>query len=218
VSQLEQRFQHEKRAQVCLWFDEKIEFARLLPALQAHLEQMQRPPFVLLEYDAGATHGQIWLKHRVYQLLSQTANAEARRRLRFVLYVPLSEDFLDVTAEGDDGVRLDLLEEYRTGGVLWRIGGKRPTLFSFLRLAGVALPDNATDQRRLWDGGRDSLLAKGRLLGYPAHARADAVPADRRRRPDHSRSRAGTLCSLGNAPRERVGPGVPVDGAGTLRL
>jgi hypothetical protein len=44
--------------------------------------------------------------------------------------------------------------------VLWRIGGKRPTLFSFLRLAGVALPDNATDQRRLWDGGRDSLLAK----------------------------------------------------------
>lgn len=160
VSQLDQRFQHEKRAQVCLWFDEKIEFARLLPALTAHLDQMQRPPFVLLEYDAGANHGQIWLKHRVHQLLSQAANAEARRCLRFVLYVPVSEDCLDVAADRDDGVRLDLLEEYRTGGVLWRIGGKRPTLFSFLRLAGVALPDNPADQRRLWDGGRDSLLAK----------------------------------------------------------
>jgi PglZ domain len=162
VSQLEQRFQHEKRAQVCLWFDEKVEFARLLPTLRTHLDQMKRPLFVLLEYDAGATHGQIWLKHLVHQVLSQAANAEERRRLRFVLYVPLSEDRLDVAADNtvDDGVRLDLLEEYRTGGVLWRIGGKRPTLFSFLRLAGVALPDNAPDQRRLWDGGRDSLLAK----------------------------------------------------------
>jgi hypothetical protein len=79
-----------------------------------------------------------------------------------VLYVPQSEDRLDVAADnsGDDGVRLDLLEEYRTGGVLWRTGGKRPTLFSFLRLAGVALPDGPADQRRLWDGGRDSLLSK----------------------------------------------------------
>ena len=162
VSQLEQRFQHEKRAQVCLWFDEKLEFARLLPALQSLLDSMKQAPFVLLEYDARATRGQIWFKHRIHKTLSQAANTEARRRLRFVLYVPLSEDRLDVPsdANGDEGVRLDLLEEYRTGGVLWRIGGKRPTLFSFLRLAGVALPDNATDQRRLWDGGRDALLSK----------------------------------------------------------
>ncbi len=162
VSQLEQRFQHEKRAQVCLWFDEKLEFARLLPTLQTHLGQMKRPPFVLLEYDTAATHGQIWLKHRVHQLLSQAASAEERRQLRFVLYIPLSEDRLDKASDnnGEEGVRLDLLEEYRTGGVLWRIGGKRPTLFAFLRLAGVALPENATDQRRLWDGGRDSLLSK----------------------------------------------------------
>lgn len=161
VSQLDLRFQHEKRAQVCLWFDEKLEFARLFPTLQTHLSQMRQPPFVLFEYDAEETHGQIWLKYRVHQVLSQAANAEERRR-RFVLYVPLSEDRLDVPADntGDNGVRLDLLEEYRTGGVLWRIGGKRPTLFSFLRLAGVALPDNPADQRRLWDGGRDSLLSK----------------------------------------------------------
>jgi hypothetical protein len=162
LTQLEQRFQYEKRAQVCLWFDEKLEFARLLPTLHTHLDQMKRPPFVLLDYDVGATHGQIWLKHRVHQVLSQAANAEERLLLRFVLYVPLSEDRLDVASDntGDDSVRLDLLEEYRTGGVLWRIGGKRPTLFNFLRLAGVALPDSPTDQRRLWDGGRDSLLSK----------------------------------------------------------
>jgi hypothetical protein len=162
ISQIEQRFQHEKRAQVCLWFDEKQEFTRLLSSLQAHLGLMKQPPFVLLAYDAAALHGQIWLKYRIHQLLSQAANSRDRRRLRFVLYVPLSEDRLDAAADtnGDGGVRLDLLEEYRTGGVLWRIGGKRPTLFAFLRAAGVALPDNPTDQRRLWDGGSDSLLAK----------------------------------------------------------
>lgn len=159
VGQLEQRFQHEKRAQVCLWFDEKVEFARLLPALHTHLGQMKLPPFVLLEYDAAENRGQIWLKYRIHQLLSQAASDEERRRIRFVLYVPLSEDCLDA-APGSDGVRLDLLEEYRTGGVTWRIGGKRPTLYSFLRVAGVVLPDNPTDQRRLWDGGRDSLLSK----------------------------------------------------------
>lgn len=160
ASQLEQRFQHEKRAQVCLWFDEKGEFARLLPSLHDHLGGMKQPPFVLLEYDAAATRGQVWLKYRVHQLLSQAANAEARRRIRIVLYVPLSEDCLDVAADSSGDMRLDLLEEFRTGGVLWRIGGKRPTLFSFLRLGGVALPDNPADQRRLWDGGRDSLLSK----------------------------------------------------------
>ena len=34
------------------------------------------------------------------------------------------------------------------------------TLFTFLRQAGVSLPDNPSDQRRLYDGGQDSLLAK----------------------------------------------------------
>jgi len=161
VSQLEQRFQHEKRARVCLWFDEKVEFARLLPALQDHLSQMKQPPFVLLEYDAAATHGQVWLKYHVHQNLSQAGTAEERRRLRFVLYVPVTEDRLDVAADkGDDAPRLDLLEEYRTGGILWRLGGKRPTLFNFLRLTGVVLPDSPSDQRRLWDGGRDSVLSK----------------------------------------------------------
>jgi hypothetical protein len=157
VGQLEQRFQHEKRARVCLWFDEKQEFARLLPAFQAHLAARIPAPFVLLEYDASRSRGQVWLKYQVHRLLA-AASAEERARLRFVLYVPLSEDRLDV---GDgDRVRLDLLEEYRAAGVIWRVGGKRPTLFTVLRQAGVALPENPGDQRRLYEGGRDSLLAK----------------------------------------------------------
>ena len=162
IDQLEQRFQYEKRSQVCLWFDEKQEFARLLPALQCNLTERKQSPFILLEYEAEANHGQIWLKYSIHRILAGTAAAEELRRLRFVIYVPLSEDRLDMAADnnGDDGACLDLLEEYRTGGVLWRIGGKRPTLFAFLRVTGVALPDNPTDQRRLWDGGSDSLLSK----------------------------------------------------------
>lgn len=159
VGQLEQRFQHEKRAQVCLWFDEKQEFLRILPALRAHLSARQQPPFMLLEYDAAALHGQVWLKHRVYQRLSQAVDSDQRRGFRFVLYLPFGEDCLELS-KSDEGVRLDLLEEYRTGGILWRIGGKRPTLFSFLRQAGVVLPDNPSEQRRLYEGGKHSLLAK----------------------------------------------------------
>ena len=44
IDQLRQRFQHEKRAQVCLWFDDKQEFARLLLPLRAHLEALKSHP------------------------------------------------------------------------------------------------------------------------------------------------------------------------------
>ena len=73
--------------------------------------------------------------------------------------MPLPEERLDAAGLSDE-VSLDLLEEYRAIGVFFRIGGKRPTLYSFLKQAGVALPDNPSDQRRLYEGGRDSLLAK----------------------------------------------------------
>ena len=33
--------------------------------------------------------------------------------------------------------RLDLLTEYHVAGVIWRVGGKRPTLFSFLKQVNV---------------------------------------------------------------------------------
>lgn len=168
VAQFEQRFQHEKRAQVCLWFDEKQEFTRLLPALQSHLAERKSPPFILLEYDTTKKQGQIWLKYRMYQILS-VASVKEGRRLRFVLYLPFSEEHLDSGNE-EGGVLLDLLAEYRVSGVIWRINGKRPTLFSFLRQIGAPLPDNPADQRRLYDGGRESLLAKyiAKFISQPA--------------------------------------------------
>jgi hypothetical protein len=56
IAQFQQRFQHEKRARVCLWFDDKGEFAPLLPAFREHLSAIQPSPFVLLEYDPDAYH------------------------------------------------------------------------------------------------------------------------------------------------------------------
>ena len=158
VSQIEQRFQHEKRAQVCLWFDERREFRRILPLLESHTTSRPTQPFVLLAYDEQRRRGQIWLKRQVYQRLEATSPAE-RKSLRFVIYVPHLEERLDGTDHGE-GTRLDLLVEFRAVGVFFRIGGKRPTLFSFLKVAGVSLPDNPSDQRRFYNGGPDSLLAK----------------------------------------------------------
>jgi len=74
VDQLNQRFVHEKRASVCLWFDEHRELGRVLPRLREHLALLEPAPFVLLEYDAAALHGQIWLK-----CLTHTLPAVAER-------------------------------------------------------------------------------------------------------------------------------------------
>jgi len=168
VNQFVQRFQHEKRAQVCLWFDERQEFARVLPALQAHLGAMREPPFRLFEYDATCGRGQVWLKYQIHRAL-EPADSTTRGTLRFLLYLPLPEDRLDGAGPNGDPP-LDLLVEYRIAGLTWRIGGKRPSLFTFLRQAGVALPDNPSDQRRLYEGGRDALLAKyvAKFINRPA--------------------------------------------------
>lgn len=158
VNQFVQRLQHEKRARVCLWFDERREFVRLLPTLRGHLAGMVNPPFGLLEYDVGQGRGQIWLKYQIWRALRDTDPGE-QRSLRFVIYVPLSEDRFE--SAGPDGTApLDLLTEYRLAGILWRVNGKRPKLFSFLRQAGVSLPESPAEQRWLYDGGADSLLAK----------------------------------------------------------
>ena len=158
VNQLSQRFQHEKRARVCLWFDERREFVRLLPAIREHMAAMARPPFQLLEYDENQRHGQIWLKCQIWKALVAATSAE-HKRLRFVAYVPLSQDRCE-RAGTVGNAPLDLLAEYRYSGILWRINGKRPTLFSFLRQAGIPLSEQSSEQRRLYEGGTDSLLAK----------------------------------------------------------
>ena len=158
ADQFKQRFQYEKRAQVCLWFDEKEEFLRLLPLFRAHLESMRSPPFRILEYDASRHHGQVWLKHQVYRTLHELPE-DKRRRQRFLIYLPLPENRLEQSGPNGEPA-LDMLTEYRIAGVTWRIGGKRPTLFSFLKQSNVKLPSGPRNQQRLYDGGRDSLLAK----------------------------------------------------------
>ena len=168
TTQIKQRFQHEKRAQVCLWFDPGREFARMLPSFERHLEQMSEAPFTLLQYDANAFHGQVWLKHRVHSELAGLDEAKRKQR-RFLIYLPMLEDRLD--SPDDRGQHhLELLEEYRTAGLIWRIGGKRPSLFRFLRQADVPLSTSPTDQRKLYDGGYESLLAKyvARFVDQPA--------------------------------------------------
>ena len=158
VNQFVQRFQHEKRARVCLWFDERREFVRLLPSFRGHLVAMAHPPFRFLEYDEEQHRGQIWLKYQIQRAL-HAADTSEREHLRFVVYVPLPEDRLERSgAVGDEP--LDLLAEYRLAGILWRVNGKRPKLFGFLREAGISLPDVPSEQRRLYEGGSNSLLAK----------------------------------------------------------
>ena len=158
IKQLNSRFQHEKRAHVCLWFDEKREFNRMLAVFSAHLAQLPKPPFILLAYDPGQNHGQIWLKHRIYAIL-KPLDKKKRRQQRFVIYLPLSPERLKHADENGDH-HLEFLAEYDIAGVNWLINGKRPTLFSFLKQAGVTLPSNPVHKRKLWEGGADSLLAK----------------------------------------------------------
>ena len=150
IDEFAKRFQHEKRARVCLWFDEKREFDAMLPKLSERLDAQQPAPFTLLRYDPESYHGQVWLKDQV-----RRGPAE----IHFVFYLPLSEERLDSPdAQGEQ--HLELLAEYRLAGITWKLNGKQPTLFSFLRHAGVELPENPTEQRKLYDSGPTSLLAK----------------------------------------------------------
>ena len=150
VEEFGRRFQHEKRARVCLWFDEKREFDVVLPKFNARLAAHQPAPFTLLRYEPEVFHGQIWLKGQVRRSPVES---------HFVIYLPLAEDRLDSPDENGEHY-LELLAEYRIAGITWKLNGKQPTLFSFLRQAGVELPDIPVEQRRLYEGGRTSLLAK----------------------------------------------------------
>lgn len=150
IDEFVRRFQHEKRARVCLWFDEKREFEGLLPKLREQLASVSPAALELLQYEPELFHGQLWLKDQVRRYPPDR---------RIVIYLPLSEDRLDSPDENGTH-HLELLAEYRVAGVPWRVNGKQPTLFTFLRQAGVELPENPSEQRRLYDGGKASLLAK----------------------------------------------------------
>ena len=171
VEELARRFQFEKRARVCLWFDEKGEFEALLPKLNDYLTGYQPAPFMLLRYEPKTFHGQIWLKDQVRRSPIDQ---------HIVMYLPLSEDRMD-SPDAEGKHHLELLEEYRIAGVTWRLNGKLPTLFSFLRQAGVDLPENPAEQRKLYEGGRDSLLAKyaAKFADRPASFWHATLTADR---------------------------------------
>jgi len=151
-AQILQRFAHEKRARVCLWFDPQEEFRRLLPTVKQDLTKQSPPSFRLLVYDPAAKHGQLWLKRQVWE---QGKVGDSR----FVIYLPLPEERLAWPDERGKH-HLELLTEFRIAGTDWKVGGKQPTLFSFLKSIGVALPADQTEQRKLTEGGADSLLAK----------------------------------------------------------
>lgn len=165
VEEFVRRFQHEKRAHVCLWFDEKREFDAILPKLDEYLATLQPPPFTLLRYEPQLFHGQIWLKDP--------------NRL-FLIYLPLAEDRLG-SPDSNGQHHLELLTEYQVAGITWRLNGKQPTLFSLLRQAGVELPENPVEQRRLYEGGQNSLLAKyaAKFADRPASFWCGTLTADR---------------------------------------
>jgi hypothetical protein len=143
TAQLRQRFAYEKRAHVCLWFDPRGEFWPLASALAARLAGASDPPFRVIAYDRDVNHGQLWIKRQVSSARAATACQ------RFVIYLPLAEE-----------EELELLAEYRLAGVTWRIDGKQPSLHRFLRTAGVPVSGDPAEQRKLRDGGADSLLTK----------------------------------------------------------
>jgi hypothetical protein len=158
TAQIQQRFSHEKRARVCLWFDPQGEFERLLPALEQHLGQMKKAPFHLLAYDPKQKHGQLWLRRQEWLAVNGLPSEEAKET-RFLIYLPLAEERLE-TPDEKGRHHLELLTEYKIAGVRWLVGGKRVTLFNFMKAAGVCLPETPGEQRQLVEGGAESLLAK----------------------------------------------------------
>ena len=147
-------FQRDQRLRVVLWFDEKEEFAPFLA------QGGFSPPdagFRLLQYDREQGHGQLWLKA---QMVWETRHLpeEERRELRTVLYLPFGPEALD--AQNGHEEPLAYLLEYKFSGRMWLVDGKKPTLFTFLRKHSVSLPEFQREQRALWEGGKESLLAK----------------------------------------------------------
>lgn len=151
-------FGRNAQARVALWFDEKREFERLLTPFGKHLAGRTAPPFTLLAYDEKAGHGQLWMKHQIHWVTRDLPASERESR-RYVLYLPFAPERLDGPEE-EGGFAADFLLEYRYLGGTWFVEGKKPTLFAFLRKAGGSLPTDPKEQRPLWEGGRDSLLAK----------------------------------------------------------
>lgn len=156
ANELRSLFSRLPDRRIALWFDEKREFERLLPGFEEYLRA--HPSFALLRYDEATGHGQLWIKHEIHWASRNLPRAERDAR-RYVLYLPFPPERLEGPAE-EGAWSADLLLEYRNLGATWLVEGKKPTLFGFLRKIAANLPTDPKEQRQLWDGGRDSLLAK----------------------------------------------------------
>lgn len=147
IGEFRDLFAHDPEVRVLLWFDAKAEFGGLLPKVE---QAAADAGLVLLALNPQDGHGPLWMKWAV------EAGPGADKRV--VLWLPYSRDAL---VDGSpDGLRLELLLEYRYSGLEWRIDGKPPTLFTFLKKHGVPLPAKQSEQVPLWKGGADSPLAR----------------------------------------------------------
>jgi hypothetical protein len=146
IGEFRDLFTHDPDAHIVLWFDAKAEFRGLLT------EADQAPDddgITLLALNTEQAHGPLWLKWA-----TEVGPGTGRKT---VLWLPCSRE---AVGAGSDGLRLDVLLEYEHCGLEWRVDGKPPTLFGFLKKHGVPLPANRADQDALWRGGPDSPLAR----------------------------------------------------------
>jgi PglZ domain len=147
IGEFRDLFAHDPEAQVLLWFDAKAEFRGLLPQVE---QAASDAGLVLLALDPQEGRGPLWMKWAV------EAGRAADKKV--VLWLPYSRDAL--VGGSADGLRLEVLLEYQYRGLEWRIDGKPPTLFTFLKKRGVALPAKQSEQVPLWKGGGGSPLAR----------------------------------------------------------
>lgn len=147
IGEFRDLFAHDPEARVLLWCDAKAEFRGLLPEAE---QAASDAGLTLLALDVEQSHGPLWLKW------AAEAGPGAGRKI--VLWLPCSREA--VAGASPDGLRLDVLLEYQYCGLDWRIDGKQPTLFGFLKKHEVPLPASRAEQDALWRGGSDSPLAR----------------------------------------------------------
>lgn len=140
-------FAHDSQARVLLWYDAKEEFRHVLPDVERFAAH---EGLSVLAVDPARGHGPLWVKWA-----AETGSGVDQR---VVIWIPCAREALRV--DSTSGLRLDVLFEYQQTAVEWRIDGRQPTLFGFLKKHGVSLPTNRAEQDALWRGGPESPLAR----------------------------------------------------------
>jgi len=178
MQDLQDVFTRNPHARVLLWFDKENEFSRLLDA-----GAVQGAPFRLLRYEVdrgrGVFHGAFWVKTQI-EWETRDLPAEQRESLRFVVHIPMRREALDEPRDAEE-LSLECLLEYKHSGKVWLLDGYAPTLFTFLKSHGVALPTARAEQQELWQGGPDSPLSRLAALYMDRDAAFWQQPMDAQR-------------------------------------